>query len=299
MIHLFRALVCLYGLSAFAQSRPDPSFYFKIATPMFDSAEGPVVSMDEAHNNYHTKSTGLAPLANLLAQDGFLVKSNTQAFTKNSLDSVDILVIVNPIHETNLQSWQLPCPSAFTAEEIDVLVEWIHNGGRLFLSADHMPIGGAVQELMAEFDVKWANCFDQSKRKRWPPAGFSRASQTLLSGPVTDSSSFAHQIDNIGTFTGSAFKSKKLKPFLVFDDSYVLLYPEIAWKFSKKTKRENAKGWFQGAYGQFGKGKIVLMGESAMFTAQLNGKTEIGMNSRDVPQNKLLAINIFRFLAMD
>ena len=86
---------------------------------------------------------------------------------------------------------------------------------------------------------------------------------------------------------------------MCFDDRYELLFPKEAWKFSKKTKRKRAEGWYQGAYGHFGKGKVVFMGESAMFTAQLRGKTAIGMNSGDVPQNKLLALNIFRFLALD
>jgi len=221
------------------------------------------------------------------------------SFSDASLSQIDILVINNPLHDSNVKNWKLPNPSAFTEEEIDLLFRWVHEGGKLFLSADHMPIGGAAQDLAEAFGVEWANCFDWPKRNRWPRAIFSKEDQTLLSSAVTDSARHFFNIDVVGTFTGSAFRSENMIPFMRFDKSYDLLFPEEAWRFTRKTKRENAEGWYQGAYGQFGKGKAVFMGESAMFTAQIRGKTEIGMNSRDAPHNKLLAINIFRFLALD
>ncbi len=293
--------ICCLLMSAMihGQNLPDTSFHFTIQDPLFEKGKGPVVGIDEAHNNRHSMTTGLAPITELLQQDGFVVKRSTTSFTSAALSEFDVLIIVNPLHSSNLKNWTLPCPSAFSESEIEVLKEWVLDGGSLFLSADHMPYGGAVQVLATEFNVEWANCFDQTKKKRWPPAIFSRKDQMLVPGSLTDSSEFTFQIDRIGTFTGSAFKADSLNPFLKFDASYELLFPEVAWQFSKKTRKENAAEWLQGAYGKFGDGKVVFMGESAMFTAQLRKKTEIGMNSRDIPQNKLLAINIFRFLALD
>ncbi len=266
---------------------------------MFARGAGPVVGMDEAHNNYHTLDTGLSSLASLLRQDGFIVQKNFSKFTVGSLKELDVLVIVNPLHRSNLKEWSLPCPSAFSASEIGALKDWVLNGGRLLLVADHMPIAGAVQDLASEFGVEWANCFDFSIKKHWPPGQFSRRNQTLLSSPLTDSSTFMYEINLVGTFTGSAFKSEVLKPLLQFDHSYVLKYPKTAWQFSKKTRSHNAGGWLQGAYGRFGDGKVVFLAEAAMFTSQLRNKTKIGLNSEDVPDNKLFALNIFRFLSTD
>ncbi|MEO1254221.1 MAG: hypothetical protein AAFY41_04930 [Bacteroidota bacterium] len=292
---------CVVAISccfiAFSQPNTDSSFHFRFKSPYFQKPK--VIAIDAIHNNRHTKDTGLSHLTKILEQDGFLVKENKELFSQESLKEIDILIIVNALHDSNAKRWELPCLSAFTNQEIDVLKDWVEDGGRLFLSADHMPYSGAVQKLARAFQVEWGNNFDQSKKKRWPPASFDRSKGTLLSSAVTDSSHFAAEVSQIGTFTGSGFRSSSLTPFLIFDSTYELLYPKIAWKFSKKTKRINAKGWCQGAYGEFGKGKVVFMGESAMFTAQSRGRTKIGMNSPDAPENAQLAVNIFRYLAID
>lgn len=264
---------------------------------MYAQGEGPVVAIDEAHNNIHTLGTGWSSMANLLIQDGFQVQANASLFTAEALEQINILVIVNPLHESNLRNWTLPCPSAFSEEEIKAVKQWVTKGGSLFLVADHMPIGGAAQAIAKEFEVEWANCFDFPKKNQWPPASFDRLDRTLAGGQLTDSSAYFFQIDKVGTFTGSAFRADWLNPILVFDDSYVLKFPQRAWQFNKKTKVKTAEGWFQGAYGDFGSGKVVFMGEAAMFTTQLRRKTKIGMNSELVPDNKLLALNIFRFLS--
>lgn len=287
--------------TAAAQAVNDTTFHFPIEKPYFTS-EAPSVFIDKAHNNSHTRETGCAPLAQVLAQDGFSVYDFEKIFSESSLNKADILVIVNALHDSNVRDWSLPNPSAFTASEVVALNEWVKQGGKLFISADHMPCGGAAQNLMKSFGVEWSNSFDQSRKQKWPPAVFSRETGMLLSSPVTDSSHFAKPIDLVGTFTGSAFRFFEEgtgTPFLVFDDAYQILFPKVAWKFTKKTKGESAKGWFQGATMTYGKGKIVMMGESAMFTAQIRNRTKIGMNSPDAPQNAQLMLNIFRYLAID
>lgn len=284
---------------AFAQSTLDTSFRFEIENPSYSFGSGPLIMIDEAHNNRHTKSGGLFALAKILEDDGFVVTENRSSFNKASLEKVKILVIVNALHDSNMQNWNLPCPSAFTKKEIENLKSWVAEGGRLFLSADHMPYGGAVQELANSFDVEWNNGFAMNAKKKndWPPSQFSRVKQTLLSSPVTDASQNMKKIETVATFTGSAFKSEEASPFLVFDDSHELLEPITAWKFSKDTKVISAEDWYHGACLAYGKEKLVLMGESAMFTSSVRGKTKIGMNSQDAPENAQLALNIFRYLA--
>ena len=100
-----------------AQSRPDESFQFTIHNPLFDDREGPTIGIDEAHNNHHTLTTGLSHLSDLLLQDGFKVVRNTVPFTQESLEKIDILIIVNPLHKSNTTNWKLPNPSAFEKEE--------------------------------------------------------------------------------------------------------------------------------------------------------------------------------------
>lgn len=288
----------LLGAKISAQPTPDTTFRFEIEKPSYPFGDGPLILIDEAHNNLHTKSGGLFALAKILEDDGFVVGENKSSFTKASLGKASILIIVNALHDSNTRNWTLPCPSAFTKKEIDNLEQWVNNGGRLFLTADHMPYGGAVQELAKAFNVEWSNGFAISKRKNsWPPSQFSRADETLLGSPVTDASSGKKKIALITTYTGSVFRSEEVTPFLVFDSSHELLEPKTAWEFSKETKKMSAKGWYHGACLNYGKGKIVFMGEAAMFTSRVQGKTKIGMNSQDAPENAQLALNIFRYLA--
>lgn len=298
-ITLTVSFVLLLIVEVFSQRTNDTTFHFGIEKPSYLSGAGPVILIDEAHNNRHTKSGGLFALARILEDDGFVVAENKSSFTKEALGKASILVIVNALHDSNNQSWTLPCPSAFTKKEINNLKSWLAEGGKLFLSADHMPYGGAVQELAKSLNIEWNNGFAMNAKKKndWPPSSFSRGKNTLLSSPVTDPSQNIRKIEEIATFTGSAFKSEEAVPFLIFDDSHELLEPKTAWKFSKDTKVKSAEGWYHGACLVYGKGKLVLMGESAMFTSSVRGRTKVGMNSQDAPENAQLALNIFRYLA--
>lgn len=288
----------LAGISAFTQPVPDKNYRVTIDKPLFESGKGPRVLIDEAHNNLHRKEGGLYAFTRMMEADGAQVFSNQDMFTASLLEGYDVLIIANALHDSNVGNWRNPCPSAFTTQEIEVVVNWVQKGGCLFFVADHMPYGGAAQDLAKRFSVEWSNSFAIQNGTHWPPSIFYRNHDTLFDSPVTIDSENTAKISRIGSFTGSVFKApKEATPFLVYDNSHAILLPEVAWQFSKETKSENSEGWQQGACMVFGQGKMVLLGEAAMITAQLSGKTKIGMNSPDAPENGQLALNIFRYLA--
>ena len=70
------------------------------------------------------------------------------------------------------------------------------------------------------------------------------------------------------------------------------------WVFEEETTKFNVKGWSQGAFKEYGKGKIVAFGEAAMFTAQLAGpeKIKMGMNNEVAPENYQLLLNTIHWL---
>ena len=284
----------------FSQPQIDSTFRVRINKPLFKNGNAPKVLIDEAHNNAHRKEGGLFSLTRMMEDDGAEVISNTHKFSDSVLRAADLLIIVNALHDSNVKNWQLPCPSAFTDAEIKAITTYLKDGGSLLLVADHMPMGGSVQKLAKAFGVEWSNSFAMRNGNPWPPSEFSRESGTLLSSEVTDSSTFSKEVIRIGSFTGSAFRAPETAvPFMIFDDSHLLFLPREAWKFKKKTKRVDASGWCQGAYMKYGKGRIVFLAEAAMITAQLRGKTKIGMNSPDARENAQLALNIFRYLVTD
>ena len=76
------------------------------------------------------------------------------------------------------------------------------------------------------------------------------------------------------------------------------MLPDTAWVFNDQTTKFNVKGWSQGAYKKYGKGRIVVFGEAAMFTAQIAGprKSKMGMNNEVAPENYQLLLNIIHWL---
>jgi hypothetical protein len=78
----------------------------------------------------------------------------------------------------------------------------------------------------------------------------------------------------------------------------VIFLPDTAWVIKKDTPKFDVKGWSQGAYKKYGKGKVVAFGEAAMFSAQLAGpgKIKMGMNNEAAPENYQLLLNIIHWL---
>lgn len=284
-----------------AQQIADTTFNPPIAKPAYSTGSGPVVLLDEAHFNFHTASGRYRPFAQLLRRDGYVVQSSSSRFNKESLRQGKILVIANALAEVNQGNWSLPNPSAFTDDEIAAVREWVHEGGALMLIADHMPFAGAAEKLGAAFGIRFSNCFAMFAE---PSQGslfvFRRSNGALVGHPIINGRTPVERIDSLTTFTGSAFQvDGSAQSLLVLDSSQRLLLPETAWQFTAETPRLSAVGWLQGATLKFGKGRIAIFGEAAMFSAQLAGanRQPIGMNSPQAPQNFRFLLNVMHWLS--
>ena len=293
------AAVILLGAAALAQQVADPNFKPAIARPAYKEGRGPSVLIDEAHHNFHTATGRYQPFAELLRRDGYRVEASAAPFTKESLKRARVLVISNALHARNSGGdWSLPNPSAFTDEEIAAVREWVRGGGSLLLIADHMPMGGAAQKLGEAFGVRWNNGFAGIVGGPGTLA-FTRAEGTLREHPITRGRDKGERVERVATFTGSAFEvGPGAEPLLVFGKGVVSLMPQVAWQFTEQTPRVPVEGWCQGATLRFGKGRVALFGEAAMFTAQLAGpnRSPVGMNSPQAPQNAQFLLNVVRWL---
>lgn len=101
------------------------------------------------------------------------------------------------------------------------------------------------------------------------------------------------------TFTGQAIRIPAgATSILKFDDSHLLMETDTAWVFDSHTRYSKIKDWSQGAYMTYGKGRVVMFGEAAMFTAQLAGanQNKFGMNSVYAEENYKLLLNIVHWL---
>jgi hypothetical protein len=282
----------------FAQQVADTAYKPVIHDPAYEIGKGPVVFIDEGHHNFHTKEGRYKAFSNLVERDGYVVKGYPGEFESATLTEGKILVISNALNERNVQDWTLPNPSAFTDSEIEHVRQWVIDGGSLFLIADHMPMAGAAQKLAAAFKFEFSNgfAFDTTSRG---PAFFKTGDGTLIESRITKGRNDHERVGQIVTFTGQAFKiSDDATPVLVFNDRYMNYLPDTAWVFHENTEKCKVGGWSQGAYKPYGKGRIVVFGEAAMFSAQLAGpnKVKAGMNHEIARENYQLLLNIIHWL---
>lgn len=283
---------------AVSQQVADTAYLPPIDDPAYASGKGPVVFIDEGHNNLNTRGDRYLPFARLLERDGYITEGYTGLFDAEKLRKCRILVISNALHESNVTRWHKPVMSAFTPEETETVRQWVDGGGSLFLIADHMPLGGAAAEMAAAFGFGFTDGFALDTAQAGP-ALFCRADGSLADNIVTNGHSPEERVDSIWSFTGQAFTLPvDASPVLTFSDRYLLLLSDTAWVFNDRTIFKPISGWSQLALMEYGKGRVVMSGEAAMFTAQLAGPQQYraGMNSPFAGRNYRLLLNIIHWL---
>lgn len=290
--HVLTALFALASAFCAAQQIPDTTFTFPNAQPRFGAGKGPVVCLDEAHYNFHTLDGRYAAFGKVLREDGYQLLSNRETFTAAGLSKCKVLVVANALDSASSNNWVTPNRSAFSAAEIKAVNEWVNNGGSLFLIADHMPFAGSAQDMAQSFGATFLNCFAMDNRRR-NPERFFRGNKTLIDCEIS------RGVDTVVSFTGSAFRLPKgAQPVLALRD-YTILLPETAWQFNETTPYRDSRGLYQLGYLRYGKGKVVVSGEAAMFSAQLAGpnRNRVGMNQPEARQNPQLLLNILDWLS--
>ena len=285
------------AVAAPAQQVADPNFDTKVAKPAY-AKRGPRVLFDEAHNNFHTASGRYKPFADLLTSDGYSVTPNTQPFTRDSLKGFDILVTANAIGAgaTALNAPEASKP-AFTEAECDAVRDWVRAGGALLLIADHAPIGAANAALGKRFGVEMSNAYTLDPQNTTPEdnnPGFIvyTRERGLGEHAVTNGRDASERVGRVIAFTGQSLKGPAdAVAFMRLSDTARDAVPN-------SEQSTSAAGRAQGLALRVGKGRVVVMGEAAMLSAQLAGpnKMQFGMN-RPGTDNRRLALNIMHWLS--
>lgn len=289
-------LILLGALSVSGQQVADPDFDTKVAKPAYKKS-GPTVLFDEAHNNFHTAGGRYKPFADLITSDGYQVAPNKEKFSKQSLKAYKILVISNALGAPRMND-PAAGNSAFTDEEADAVRDWVKAGGALLLIADHAPMGAANQSLGERFGVNMSKMFtldNQNYEKDSNNPGFivyTRESGRLVDHPITRGRNDAERVNKVITFTGQSLKGP--------DDSVAFLkLADSAQDVMQGTSTPiSAAGRSQGLAMKFGKGRVIVMGEAGMLSAQLAGAQamKFGMNRPGI-DNRRLALNIMHWLS--
>jgi hypothetical protein len=284
-----------YAMTAFGQQVADRGFDVQVADPAYRNRP-PKVLLDEAHNNFHTADGRYQPFAALITNDGYAVTPNRKEFTRQSLSGYDVLVISNALGAEQMGLPDAGNP-AFSQAECEAVYEWVQAGGALLLIADHAPMGAAAERLGLQFGVQMSKGHTSDAVHTPKEANnegfirFDRENALLGEHPITQGRNAGERIDHVQSFTGQSLKGPAGSvAFLKLSDTAV--------DVDRATNtRTSAAGRAQGVALQSGKGRVVVMGEAAMLSAQLAGPEQwkMGMNQAGL-DNKQLALNVMHWL---
>jgi hypothetical protein len=291
------ALAMVVASVRYRDQFPDAEADVRVARPVYVYAH-PLVRVDAAHNNFHTADNRYRPFAELLRNDGYRVEANDEPFGSGSLEGVDVLVVANALGAR----WPfLPGSDgpAFTPAECDAVERWVAGGGSLLLVADHAPAGGAARDLAAKFgvDMSAVYLFDTTHADRGSDANdswvvFSRGNGGLGTHPILEGSGADERVSTVTAFTGqSLLGDERATPLLLLTDT--------AGDYDPKTGHETPAGGRAMAVAlAHGSGRVVVVGEAAMLTAQTTagGALRFGFQ-RPGSDDRQFAINVVHWLS--
>jgi hypothetical protein len=292
------AIILTLGACNNNKAKPDKEFDVSVGDPKLKTAK-PRVLFDRAHKNHHQIENTYKPFATLITNDGCSVKSTEKPIDNKALANTDIYIIATAMGKEDPGD-----KSPFTQAEVDLLEQWVKDGGSLLLITEHFPFGLAMLPVLGKFGVQVHNGYTEdtllNNKEVADALLFTKSKGNLNQAhPILD------KVERLNTFTGSSIKGDSTW-------TQLLIFSPNAQNFNVKvsTKKDggdittsieyadfySAKGFSQGICRQYGKGKIIVLAESAFLTAQVdrNGN-KYGMNSPN-EDNKQFVLNMVRWL---
>ena len=277
-------------------ARADGGFDTSVDAPAYAGA-GPVIHFDEAHNNLHRSGGTYRPFAELMTNDGYVVRASRDPFTTASLRGADVVVIANALGRNERND-----DPAMSDAEADALVAWVRGGGSLLLVTDHYPMGHAVSNLASRFRVDMSGGLTEDTVRYDRRFGASEIVFEALPGhPIT------RGVDRVLTFGGQSLGvpegavallplgpsaiDRAATPRVERDGSTVRVHVEYGEPVS-------AEGRAQAIALTLGRGRVVVLGEAAMASAQVSqyDGSPFGMNVSGY-DNRTFMLNAMHWLS--
>ncbi len=280
LVALALAALVLAAPAVARQQMGDPSFRPTVARPAYVS-EGPLIQLDAAHGSVQTIGGRYAGFAALVRADGYHLRTGEQKLDQpGALDGVDVLVISNAVRPAGPDG-----PDAFTQAEIAAVEAWVREGGSLLLAVDHAPYGDANETLGRAFGVGMGKgyAFRLKDGEVTSQMDFATADGTLGDHPILRGRDPSEAIHQVRSFTGQSLSPPPgatvlmaLKP----DDreaANVRVLQQIKERIeAEPDARETILDEMsrpaltaQGLVFDHGAGRVVMLGEAGMLTAQI------------------------------
>ena len=180
-----------------AEQMPDRSFRPMIEDRAYAIGTGPIVCVDEGHQNQHTLGESFWPFADLVRRDGYVLRPVT--VNRESLVACRVVVI--------------PSPRSYVADA-EEMRKWVAAGGSLLVIVDRdsMP---AASELANAFGVAPTD-------SPTTPGRFRSTDQTLRPHAIARGRHAKESASSVTTFTGVALRvPANAEPLLVTSDGVV------------------------------------------------------------------------------
>jgi hypothetical protein len=203
----------------------------------------------------------------------------------------------------NAAGWWLPrgaraARPAFTPSEIAAVQRWVEGGGALLLVADHYPLGPAAAGLARAFGVEMRGGYLFDERNKLPGASsspswivYDSANAGLGDHPILSGRDSTERVRRVVTFTGQSLSVPSGATALLRCDG-------SAFEIMPGGSERPATGRAQAVALRAGRGRVVVVGEAAMLTAQVTGggRLRFGM-SWPGTDDRQFALNIVRWLS--
>ena len=254
-------LCCAIGRGASGQQIADSSFVPDVHRPAYTS-RGPTVLFDHAHRNFHRADGNYRAFAGLIARDGYRITVNQSAFSRESLQGFDILVIVNARGGEGPAAFDTP---AFTSDERVSRV--------LTFTGQSLSVPPGATAL-------WT----------LSPTAMDGAPQTRAQAQALE--------ERVARLRDSVRAARAAAPLA--QDTAIAL--RLGPRDQPATRQlTSAAGRAQGISLEAGKGRVVILGEAACLSAQIIAipgmpPRKMGMN---VPgtDNQKFGLNVMRWLS--
>lgn len=270
--------------------RADLSVSGSIENPAYPPAAGPVILIDEGHENFHTREGRYKPFSHLLTGDGYRMKSLTEEISAQSLTGADVLIIANALQPLK-------------KSEAEALREWLKGGKSLLLVADHPPFAAPMKDFCGSMEILLSGAWVRDHGQEDPGAPnptwirYERAKGGLGDHPILTGRNTGERIDVVVAFTGQSIRAAAGTVLLK-------LSPEAKDYDNRKQSKTGIGGRPAGGNAQavaleYGTGRIVVIGEAGMLTAQVVRtffkKERFGF-SRPGNDNRQFILNVMHWL---
>jgi len=271
------AVLLLAGPALAQEQVGDLDWRPKVASPAY-ATNGPVVLVDQGHGGEQTIEGRYAAFAALMRADGYRIDASGRRFdAPGALDGVAVLVIANPARPADGSR-----ASAFDDAEIEVIGRWVEQGGALLLAADHAPHGAAAQALAARFGVSMGTGYAFQPVGDDVTANLVFPRPALADHPIIEGRDESERVTVAQSFTGQSLSGPKDAAVLMAMSTDAREAPDLdALQTIRRRLRAGQDPSVvlaelsrpalpaQGLAFRFGEGRVVVLGEAGMLTAQI------------------------------